>query len=274
MWGTDAGRGGFSRSWTEEDSTWVMVPVVHMSVVPTHIPSQASVSPSRTSLWWRGRFRESMDSLALILSAADSREKAGPCRVSALASPDQGRELKDFLGERKRQTATLPQTSRLAESLPARLGRRWRHKAAVAPPSRFSPGCSAGVVISTSGSIDTACQFGALELAPGLPESATHRQWTWRETWNSFLGPRSCRSRALVLKVGHTSAGVLELGSLAEWTARVPWVRVRGTSGRGCRRRAWDARLQPGASFVPARAAGSGIAAPPRCLGAPPFHRL
>lgn len=51
--------------------------------------------------------RESMDSLALSLSAADSREEAGPGRVSALASPDQGRDLKGVGGEgRDRQPAT------------------------------------------------------------------------------------------------------------------------------------------------------------------------
>lgn len=118
------------------------------------------------------------------------------------------------------------------------------------------------VVISTSGSMDSACQFGALEFAPGLPGAATHTHWTWSKIWTGFLGPRSCRSRALVLKVGHARAGVgvpsrVESPGTLGACARHAWPWVRKT-------RAWDARPPPGASFVPAQSELQAVASRPR----------
>lgn len=81
---------------------------------------------------------------------------------------------------RKRQTNShAGSRACLAESLRVSLGRRWRHRAAVVPPSRSGPGCSLpGWPSPSPESAKTASQFGALGLRPGLPEPATRAHWT------------------------------------------------------------------------------------------------
>lgn len=144
------------------------------------------------------------------LPAADSRAEAVPGGLSALALP-QGRDLKGIPGEgRDRQTAlrgVVPAWQKACELVWAVGGATGlqlclpRGSVLAVPrprgyPYRLSPP-TPRVSLGHQG-CDQVCQ--------SQPHAGTgHRG----EPWSCLFGSRSCFSRAVVLKAGHTSAGAV-----------------------------------------------------------------
>lgn len=220
-----------------------------------------------------------MDSLALTpLPAADSSGEAGPGGLSALASPDQGRGLKGVPGGRKRQTDSRTRRPGAMQARQKACDPDWAVGGAPRLQLRsLAVQCRlflAGVVIPTVWVRGHRVSVGALGPTPGLPEPATQGHWAWRKPWDSFLGPCSCRSRALVLKAGHTRAGAV----CRSWGPRprgepeysgcvcATGVGVGAGDARGMQGR------RPVLPLFPRRAAGGGVVA--ASLRAPPCRHL